>query len=166
MSYIGKYVLSSSFSNDKTTNLLTLLNVESIKWFKLLVLVWLDISDLYLFHLIVNLDPVFNCSNNLLSTSVGKVTTEIYNFVSFILSVAFVGLLTAATTASLAGSPSLVGLLVITIFSDQLKITFISQLINSISRVFQKLLKCFSGTTIPIFFSVMLPSYFPVIFIL
>ena len=61
-------------------------------------------------------------------------TTGTYNFVSFILNVAFVGLLTAATARSASGSASLVALLVITQFSDQVKIRFISQLINGISN--------------------------------
>ena len=39
----------------------------------------------------------FNCSKSLLSSSVDKVTTGTYNFVSFILNVAPVGLLTATT---------------------------------------------------------------------
>ena len=50
---------------------------------------------------------------------------------SVILNAAFIGLLTAAT----ARSASLVALLVITQFSDQAKIKFISQLINGISSV-------------------------------
>ena len=81
-------------------------------------------------------------------------TTGTYNFVSFILNVTFVGLLTAATAGSASGSASLVALLVITQFSDQVKIRFISQLINGISNVLQKLLKCFNGTTISTSFSV------------
>ena len=58
---------------------------------QLLFIVWLDISDLYLFHLIVLLSPVFNCFNNLLSFSADKVTTGIYNFVLVTLNVASVG---------------------------------------------------------------------------
>ena len=74
--YFEKDVLSSSFSTDSTKRLLTLLNVGSIKWLKVLNLVCLDISDLYLFHLIVLLNPVFNCSKGLLSSSVDRVNTE------------------------------------------------------------------------------------------
>ena len=87
----------------------------------MLVLVCLFTSDLYLFHLIVLLNPVFNCSKSLLSYSVDKVTTGTYNFVSVILNVAFVGLLTAATAGSASGSASLVALLAITQFSDRLR---------------------------------------------
>ena len=63
-----------------------------------------------------------NCSKNLLSSPVDKVTTGTYNFVSFASNVAFVGSLTAAT----AGSVSLIALLVITQFLHQIKIRFIS----------------------------------------
>ena len=63
-------------------------------------------------------------------------TTRAYNFVSFILNVAFVGLLTAATAGTASGSASLVALLVIPQFSEQVKIRFVSQLINGISSVF------------------------------
>ena len=63
-------------------------------------------------------------------------TTGAYNFVSFTLNVAFVRLLTAVTAGSAPGSASLVALLVITQFSDQVKIRFISQLIKGISSVF------------------------------
>ena len=123
---------------------MTLLNVRSIKLFKLLVLVWLDISDLYLFHLIVLLNPVFNCSKSLLSFSVDKLTNGTYSFVFFILNVALIWLLAVATAGSAWGSASVAALLVITHFSDQVKTRFISQLINGISGVFQKLLKCFN----------------------
>ena len=93
-------------------------------------------------------------------------TTATYNFASLILNVAFVGLLTAATAGSVSRYASLVALLVITQFSDQLKIRFISQLINGISSVLQKLLKCFNGITISSSFSVSLPSNLTVILVL
>ena len=64
--------------------MLTLVNVGSIKEFKLLLLLWIVICDLYLFHFIVLLNPDFNCSKGLLSFSVDKVTTGTYNFVSVI----------------------------------------------------------------------------------
>ena len=54
--------------------------------------------------------------------------TGIYNVVPFILNIAFVGLLTAATAGLVSGLVSLVALLVTTRFSDQIKIRFISQL--------------------------------------
>ena len=120
----------------------------------MLVLVWLVISDLYLFHLTLLLNLDFNCSNKLLSSSVDKVTTGTYNVVSAILSVAFVGSSIAATEGSASGSSSLVALLVNTQLSDHVKIRFTSQLINGVSSVLQKLLKCFNGTTISTSFSV------------
>ena len=100
---------------------------------KLLFLVWLDISDLYLFHLIVLLNPVFNCSKSLLSFPASKVTTGTYNLQSVILETAFVGLLVPSTAGSASGSASLVALLVITQFSDQVKIKDTSRLINGMS---------------------------------
>ena len=63
-------------------------------------------------------------------------TTDTYSFVSVILNFEFVGLLTAITAGSAPGSASLFVLLVNTQFSDQVKIRFISQLINSL--VFSK----------------------------
>ena len=64
-------------------------------------------------------------------------TPGTYNFVSFILNDAFVGSLTAATTGSASGSTSLVALLAITQFSDQVKIRFNLQLINGMPNVLQ-----------------------------
>ena len=93
-------------------------------------------------------------------------TTRTYNFVSFILNVEFVGLLTAATAGFATGSAPLVAFLVTTQFLDQIKIRFISQLNNGISNVLQTLLKCFHGTTIATSFSVSLPSNLHVIFVL
>ena len=46
---------------------------------------------MYLFHLIVLLNPDFSYSKNLLSSSVDKVTIGTYNFVSVIRNVAFIG---------------------------------------------------------------------------
>ena len=91
--------------------------------------------DLYLFHLIVLLNPVLNCSKSVFSFSVDKVTTGTYSFTSVILNVAFVGLLIAATARSASGSASLVALLVNTQFSDHVKIRFILLLINGMSNI-------------------------------
>ena len=93
-------------------------------------------------------------------------TAGTYNFVSFILSVAFVGLLTAATVGLAPGSASLVALLVITQFSEQVKIRFISQLINGLSSVLQNLLSCFNGTTMSTSFSVFSPCNLLVMLVL
>ena len=51
-------------------------------------------------------------------------------------------------------------------FSDQVKSRLISQLINGISRVLQKLLNSFNGTTFSTFFVLPSAGVFPVILIL
>ena len=83
----------------------------------MLVLVCVDICGFYLFYLIVLLNPVFNCSKSLLSSSVDKVATGTHKFTFVILNIVFVGSITAAT-AGLASesseSSSLVALLFIT----------------------------------------------------
>ena len=91
-----------------------------------------------------------------------------YNFVPVILNIAFVGLLILDTAGfpPWAGTASLAAVLVNTQLSDHVKIRFISQLINGIFSVLQKLLKYFNGTTISTSFSVLLPSNFPVILVL
>ena len=78
-------------------------------------------------------------------------TTGTYNFMSVILDAAFLGVSTATTAGSV--SASLITQLVITQFSDQVKVRFISQLINGISSVIKKLVKCFNRITISTFFS-------------
>ena len=57
-------------------------------------------------------------------------------------------------------------LLVNTHFSDHVKIRFISQLINGISSVLQKLFKCFNGIAVSTSFDVLMPSNSPVILVL
>ena len=79
------------------------------------------IFDLYLFHLIDFLNPVFNCYKGLLSSSVNKVTTATYNFASSVLNVAFIGLWTEATAGSASRSVSSVVLLVLHSFYTKLK---------------------------------------------
>ena len=59
--------------------------------FKLLLTGSLVICDLYLFHSISLVNPDFKLVNNLISSSLDKVTTGMYNLQSFIASVAFVG---------------------------------------------------------------------------
>ena len=123
---------------------MTLLNVGSSELFKLLVLVCLSVSDLYLFHLVVLLNSVFNCSNNLLSSSVNKVTIGTYSFVSFVLNVVLVGALISSTAASALGSPVYVIIAVKTQFTDLVKMRFISQIMAYLK--FSK--KYFNGTKI------------------
>ena len=79
----------------------------------MLFLVCLVISDLNLFHLIVFLNPVFDCPKTLLLSLVDKVTTGTYSFVSILLKFAIAGLLTAATEGSASGSGSLGALFVL-----------------------------------------------------
>ena len=99
MYHFKKDHLSSSFSNARTNSLLTLLKVRSVKRLRLLFTVCLEIADLYLFHLIALSNPFFNCSNNLFSFSVDKVTTGTYNLQSVIENSTFVGLLIASTSS-------------------------------------------------------------------
>ena len=96
-----------------------------------------------LFHLIVLLNPVLNCSKSVLSFSVDKVTTGAYNFVTIFLNVAFAGEIYLCIFVI-----SLFSNLVITQFSDQVKVKDTSQLINGIFKVLRKLLKYFNGTAI------------------
>ena len=56
--------------------------------FKLLLIASVVICDLYLFHIISLLNPDFKLVNNLISSSLDKVTTGIYNLQSFIDNVA------------------------------------------------------------------------------
>ena len=132
----------------------------------MLVLVCLDISDQYLFHLIVLLNPVFNCCKSFLSSLLDKVTTGTYNFVSVILNVAPIGALTLGTGESVLGSTSCVVSSVIIKFLDQAKVKCTSHLINGLFNVVQKLLTCFKGTEnlTPFLFPSL--AVFPVIFAL
>ena len=81
---------------------------------------------------------------------------------SVILNIAFVGLLTATAAGfpPWAGTASRVALFVNTQFSVHVKIRFISQLINGMSSVLQKLLKCFNGATVATSFVLLIPSNF------
>ena len=60
-----------------------------------------------MFYLIVLLNYVFDYCNNLLSSSVDKVATGIYNFLSVIENTAFVGALIPATKGLTPGPDSL-----------------------------------------------------------
>ena len=82
-------------------------------------------------------------------------TTDTYNFVSFILN-------SNPVVATIAGGsllfpPSLTVISAKTQFFDQVKINYVSQLISGIFKVLQKLLKCFSGITTAVSF---LPTLF------
>ena len=106
------------------------------------------------------LNPVFNCSKSFLSSSVDKVTTGTYNFISAILNVTFVGLSIAATAGSASEFASLVALLVNTKFSVHVKIRFISQLINGTFNVLQKLLNVLMAQQFQLLFLCCYPLIF------
>ena len=103
------------------------------------------ICDLYLFHFTVLLNLDFFCFKSFLSFSVDKVITGTYNFVSVIWNLEDVGEISLRAFV-------IVLMLVITQILDQVKTNSISQLINGISKVLQKLLNYFNGTAISTFF--------------
>ena len=59
--------------------------------FKLSLAASVDICDLYLFHFISLFNPDFKSVNNLISSSLDKVTTGTYNLQSFITNIALAG---------------------------------------------------------------------------
>ena len=65
--------------------------------FILLLISSVVICDLHLFHIISLLNPDFKLVNNLISSSLDKVTTGICNLQSFIANVASVGELSLTT---------------------------------------------------------------------
>ena len=87
----------------------------------MLVLACVLISNLYLFHLIILLNPIFNYSIDLLSFSLDRVTTGRYNFASVIANIAPIGALMSGTGGSALGSVSYVVSSVITQFLDHLR---------------------------------------------
>ena len=114
--------------------------------FKLLLIASVVICDLYLFHIISLLNPDFKLVNNLVSSSLDKITAGTYNLQSVILSVAPVGAL------SLLPPPmSLCSQLVITQFLFHFCSKNTSQLINGIFSALQKLLKYVNGIANSIF---------------
>ena len=98
--------------------------------FKLLLIASAVICDLYLFHIISLLNPDFRLVNNLISSSLDKVTTGTYNLQSVILSVAPVGALSLTTGGP--ASTCLCSKLVITQFLFHFSSKNTSQLINGI----------------------------------
>ena len=110
--------------------------------FKLLLTASVVTCDLYLFHIISLLNPNFKLVNNLISSSLDKVAPGMYNLQSFIASVVPGGAL------SLLPPPmSLCSKLVIMQFLSHFNSKGISQLINGIFSVLQKLSKYFNGIT-------------------
>ena len=82
----------------------------------MLVLLWVVTADLYSFYLIVLLNADFNCIKTLLSSSVDRMTTGTYNFVSVILNVGFVGAFIAGIAGSALGLAACVNISQNTIF--------------------------------------------------
>ena len=117
--------------------------------FKLLLAASIDICDLYLFHFIFLLNPDFKLVNNLISSSLDKVTTGIYNLHLSIASVAPVG----ALSLTIGGPASTCRLskLVITQFLFHFNSKDTSQLINGMFNALQKLPKYFNGIANSIF---------------
>ena len=107
---------------------------------KLLLIASVVICDLYLFYIISLLNPDFKLVNNLVSSSLDKVTAGTYNLQSVILSVAPVGALSL-----LPSSMSLCSKLVIMQFLSHFNSKDTSQLINGIFSALQKLPKYFKG---------------------
>ena len=98
----------------------------------------------------VFLNPDFDFSNNLLSFSSDKVTTGTYNLQSVISNFALVGELIQFAAA--AGGPlKTLPTSAHSLYQD--KINVISQLINGISKLLQKLPKYFKGIAIVTSFS-------------
>ena len=93
-------------------------------------------------------------------------TTGAYYFVSVILNVTPVVALISDTGGLALGLASCVVSSIITQFLDPIKIKNTSQLINDISKFFQKLLKCFNGTENSTSFVFPSLAVFPVILVL
>ena len=108
--------------------------------FKLLLIASLHNCDLYLFHIFSLLNPDFKLVNNLISSSLDKVTIGIYNLQSVILSVAPVGVLSLLFSVII-----LCSWLVITQFLSHFNSRDTSQPNNGMFNGLQKLPKYFNG---------------------
>ena len=111
--------------------------------FKLLLIAPVLLCDLYLFHIISLLNPDFKLVNNLISSSLDKVTTGMYNLQSFIANVAPVGEL--SLTIGGPASTCLSSKLVIRQFLFHFSSKDTSQRINGIFSALEKLPKYFNG---------------------
>ena len=101
---------------------------------KLLSTASVVIYDLYLFHIISLLNPNFKIVNNLILSSLDKVTTGIYNLQSFIARVAPVEVSVFPPSKFISGC-----ILVITQFLFHFNSKGTSQRINGIFNALQKL---------------------------
>ena len=104
--------------------------------FKLSLIASVVICDLYLFHIISLVNPDFKLVNNLISSSLDKVTTGIYSLQSFMARLAPVGGLSLA--GGLAPTIALCSKLVITQFLFHFNSKETSQLINGVFNALQK----------------------------
>ena len=111
--------------------------------FKLLLIASVVICDLYLFHSISLVNPDFKLVNNLISSSLDKVTTGIYNLQSFIARLAPVW--APSNTGAGPASTYLSFKLVIMQFLFHFSSKDTSQLINGTFNALQKLPKYFNG---------------------
>ena len=120
--------------------------------FKLLLIASVDTRDLYLFHIISLVNPDFKLVNNLISSSLDKVTTGIYNSQSFIVKL-------APVEASVFAQSKFISrcILVIMQFLFRFNSKDTSQLINGMLNALQKLTKYFNGMASSILF---LPELF------
>ena len=115
--------------------------------FKLLLTAYVVICNLYLFHIISLLNPDFKLVNNLISSSLDKVTNGTYNLQLVIASV-------APIEASVFPPSKFISrcILVITQFLFHFNPKDTSQLINGIFNALQKLPKYFNGMASSILF--------------
>ena len=114
--------------------------------FKLLLIASVVICDLYLFHIISLVNPGFKLVNNLISSSLDKVATGMYNLQSFIARLGPVG--EPSLTTGGPASTCLSFKLVITQFLLYFNSKDTSQLVNGIFNALQKLTKYFNGRAI------------------
>ena len=117
--------------------------------FKLLLIASVVVCDLYLLHFITLLNPDFKLVNNLISSSLDKVTTGTYNLHLSIVSVAPVGAL--SLTIGGPASTCLLSNIAITQFLFHFNSKDTSQLINGMFNALQKLPKYFNGIVNSIF---------------
>ena len=115
--------------------------------FKLLLVASVDTRDLYLFHIIFLVNPDFKSINNLISLSLDKVTTGIYNLQSFIVKL-------APIEASVFPPSKFISrcILVITQFLFHFNSKDTSQLIKGMFNALQKLPKYFNGMASSVLF--------------
>ena len=114
--------------------------------FKLLLIASIGTCDLYLFHSISLVNPDFKLVNSLISSSLDKATTGIYNLQSLIARLAPDG--APSLTTGGPASTCLFFKLVITQFLFHFNSKDTSQLINGIFNALQKLPKYFNGIAI------------------